>query len=116
MSGQQKAQLALIVVLTVILIIRIIPIIIRHYRLSLTDRLTPYAYLELKATKKMENSSGIGCDIELNRICNKLGLLVLLSELDTSLQQKNGTTLQELVDEMEEMKKKGLLRNVENAD
>jgi hypothetical protein len=116
MSEQQKAQLVLIMVLLVILLIRIIPLIIHRYRLSLTDRLTPYAYLELKATKKMENSSGIGCDIELNRICNKLGLLVLLSELDTSLQQKNGVTLQEIVDEMEEMKKKGLLRNVENAD
>lgn len=116
MSEQQKAQLVLIMVLTVVLIIRIIPIIIRRYRLNLTDRLTPYAYLELKATKKAENSSGIACDIELNRICNKLGLLVLLNELDVSLQQKNGTTLQEIVDEMEEMKQKGLLRNVENAD
>jgi hypothetical protein len=116
MSEQQKAALAIIVVLTVVLIIRMIPIIIRRYRLNLTDRLTPYAYLELKATKRTENSSGIGCDVELNRICNKLGLLVLLSELDTSLQQKNETTLQEIVDEMEEMKKKGLLRNVENAD
>ena len=116
MNEQQKAILAIIVVLTVILIIRMIPIIIHRYRLSLTDRLTPYAYLELKATKRTENSLGIGCDIELNRVCNKLGLLVLLSELDLSLQQKNEVTLQEMVNEMEEMKKKGLLRNVENAD
>ena len=116
MSEQQKYILAVIVVLMVVLIIRMIPIIIHRYRLSLTDKLTPYAYLELKATKRTENGLGIGCDIELNRVCNKLGLLVLLSELDISLQMKNGVTLQEMINEMEEIKKKGLLRDVEDAD
>ena len=116
MNGQQKAQLAIIVVLTVILIIRIIPYLIHRYRLSLSDRLTPYAYLELKVTKKRENSEGIGCDIELVRVCNKLGLLVLLNELDTSLRMKNDVTLLDLIKEMEELKEKGTLQYVEKAD
>lgn len=116
MSEQQKYMLAVILVLTVLLIIRMIPIIIHRYRLYLSDKLMPYAFLELKATKRDENGLGIGCDIELTRVCNKMGLLVLLSELDLSLRRKNNVTLQDMVNEMEEIKEKGLLRDVKDAD
>ena len=116
MNEQQKLQIAIILVLLVVLIIRIVPLIIQRYRYYLADKLTPYAYIELKATKKCETADGIGCDVELHRICNKMGLLVLLNELDRSLQNKNDVTLQELIDEMEDIKKKGLLNNVEDAD
>ena len=116
MSEQQKAQLAIIVVLLVVLIIRIVPLIIKRYRYYLADKLTPYAYIELKSTKRCETSNGIGCDVELHRICNKMGLIVLLNELDRSLQNKNDMTLQELLEEMEEIKKKGMLNDVEDAD
>ena len=116
MNEQQKATLAIIVVLTVVLIIRMIPIIIHRYRLSLADRLTPYAYLELKSTKKYENGLGVGCDVDLIRVCNKLGLLILLQQLDLSLQEKNNVTLKEMIEEMETIKEKGLIKDVEDAD
>ena len=115
MENIKLAQFILLLLISLLFLIKTIPVIIDDYRNSKISSIKPYAYFKLNTEKIKLSDKGVMFETNFSKCCNKLGLLFTLQELDNHLKEE-GTDLIELIKDVRKQQKDETIQISDSAD
>lgn len=118
MNERYTFQAMILLVILVLLLYRLIPEIIDVYRNRKARKQDePYAYFEVSCETTSKEGERTVSDVNFKRVCNKIGLIIFLKELDDSIKETSDgkVGLKDLLEDVEKAEKEGAL-SVESAD
>lgn len=116
MENIKLAQFILLLLISLLFLIKTIPVIIDDYRNSKISSIKPYAYLKLTSGKMKISKTGIMFETNFSKCCNKLGLMLVLKELDNYLKKEQNVDLLEIIKDVRKQKEDSMIKTFDSAD